>query len=170
MSDKKTVDELAERFLNRGYSKSVWIAEGYLIGHQEGFTAAQNEYEAKISDLKKALDGGILVATKLNQKIQELEDKLYHASREAPLVEYELNHKIAKLESQLVASERMRRDEGLRTYDGLAQRCERYKNALIQIQINFGKITKCEDQKCDGCHMDAKIAGEIATEALKGQS
>ena len=47
---------------------------------------------------------------------------------------------------------------------------DRYEKAVETIKIlelNFRNQTKCEDNKCDGCYQDAKIAHEYCENFLK---
>lgn len=51
-------------------------------------------------------------------------------------------------------------------FDLLQSDLARYREALEQIEKNFINIAKCDEPQCEGCYYDAKMAAELANEAL----
>lgn len=40
------------------------------------------------------------------------------------------------------------------------------RTSLELIDMNFSKVTRCTDNRCEGCFLDAKMAAEEAAKAL----
>lgn len=57
-------------------------------------------------------------------------------------------------------------DKLVESYELLQQRHDEARRVIELIYANFKKITKCEENKCEGCFQDAKIAAEYSREFL----